>query len=132
MGDAAAVVRSNCPICNRPMVPDVDQGRGQHSARYWSLTHYESNHQDYLTWKKSKRNLSFGLGVIAAITVVVLLALLPRISGEAMPVSYTAREGGELASVLGVVVIFVSTLLVNQWGIRKFKREWIAKGGLPT
>ena len=128
MGDAAAVVRSNCLICDDTVVPDVGQNGVQHSARFWSLTHYESKHQDYLTWKKSKRNLSFGLGVIAGITVVVLLALLPRISGVAMPVSYTAREGGELASVLGIVVIFVSTLLVNRWGIRKFRHEWIEKG----
>jgi hypothetical protein len=122
-------VRSNCLICNCSIFPDASQNREQHSPRYWSLTHYEGNHQDYLLWKKSKRRVSTILGVLTAIIVAVVLALVPRISD--MPTSDTgARGGAELAIVLGVIVFFISTLLTNRWGIRKFRREWMENGAI--
>jgi hypothetical protein len=122
------LAHSNCLICDHSIVPEAGQNSGQHSLRYWSITHYQSLHQDYLAWKKSMRKLATSLGVTNGIIGGVLLVLLPH----ALPPSYTgARGSAEFVAVLAVVVFFFSTLLINRWGIRKFKREWIGRGGLP-
>ena len=41
------------------------------------------------------------------------------------------RSGGVfLLPVLGGY--FIPSVLIDQWGIRKFRREWIERGGLPV
>ena len=123
--------RSNCPICGIPLAPDLGEGwrltRGA-SARGWLPTHLRDTHQDYLVWQKSKRNLSRIFGVAAAVSIGLMIAYVFPIFGIRLP---QGRSGGVfLLPVLGGY--FIPSVLIDQWGIRKFRREWIERGGLPV
>jgi hypothetical protein len=104
----------------------------RHSSRYWYLTHYESNHQDYLAWKRSKRRLSEILGAATAGIGAIVLYLLATYVYTVQSSYSGARGGAELIVVLGVAGFFVSSQTINRWGTRRFRHEWRERGGLPA
>ncbi len=124
--------RSNCPICGSPLVPDLGEGwrltRGA-SARGWLPEHLRDAHQDYLVWKKSKRNLSRIFGVAAAVSLDLMIAYAFFIFGIHLP---PGRAGGAVFLLPSFGGYFLPSALIAQSGIRKFRREWMERGGLPA
>jgi len=95
----------------------------------WFLTHCQSDHQDYLAWKRSKRRLTTVLGITTAIIFDLLLAYTLYNLGIKLP---PGRAGGGPFLLAAVPAFLVCWPLVNRLGIRRFKREWQERGGVPA
>jgi len=88
---------SNCPICDRSLVPEQGEGWrlvGGARPADWFLTHCQSDHQDYLGWKRSKSLLIVFLGITTTIILGLLLSYVLYISGVRLP----GRTGGGSSS----------------------------------
>jgi hypothetical protein len=123
--------RSDCPICGRPLL-DLDEGErlvGGARARDWFPAHCQTTHPDYLVWKRSKAFLSNVLGIISAALVLALIIFVLYILGIHPP---TNRSGGAILVFPTLFAYVIPRILINHWGIRKFRREWQARGGLPA
>ena len=128
---------NSCPICDGPLVPELDEGwrltRGA-SPRDWFQSHCQSNHQDYLAWKKSKKRLATILGTATAIGMAFLVAVSLYFLGIVLPnyPSPAARPAGWLFLLPALVGFFLPGFLISRWGTRKFSREWKQRGGVPA
>ena len=123
---------ANCPICGHSFLSDVEQGGklvGTSPAGMFLDPHMRANHQDYLAWKKSTWKISILLGVALGLIFDFLIAYDLFSLGIQLP---HGRAGSWpfLVGLFGGLPI--PRLLMNRWGVRKFKREWNARGGIPA
>lgn len=106
-----------------------------HSLRYWSLTHFENDHRDYLAWKRSKARLSTTILIASAVIAeivffsLVIFGLVPFSVSPIQTVRGGPFVGVPFLSAFVVFAIFRASL--SWFGIRKFKRDWEARGGVP-
>jgi hypothetical protein len=124
--------RSNCPICGHDFRSDISEGvRLVHTSpsRMFMAPHLQENHADYLAWKKSKFKPSIVAGIATGIIFDFLLALVLYNSGIQLP---HGRAGAWPFLVVLFSALPVPWLLLNQWGLRRFRREWNERGGLPA
>lgn len=122
---------SKCPICGHSFLLDVDEGaRLIHTspAGMFQAVHDRENHPDYLAWKRSKGRLSIFLGIALGLSVDVLIAYILFSLGVQLP---RGRAGAWPFLIALFTVMPIPLLLSNKWGIRKFRREWEAKWGIP-
>jgi len=124
--------RSNCPICGHDFRSDISEGaRLVHTSpsRMFKTLHLQENHADYLAWKKSKFKPSIVAGIATGIIFDFLLALVLHYYGIKLP---QGRAGAWPFLVVLFSVLPVPWLLLNRWGLRRFRREWNERGGLPS
>ena len=122
---------SNCPICDRSLVPEQGEGWrlvGGARPTDWFLTHCQSVHQDYLVWKRSKSLLIVFLGITTTIILDLLLSYAFYILGVRLP----GRTGGGLFLLMVFPAFLIWRPVVDRFGIRRFRDEWQARGGLPA
>src|SRR5260370_3562655 len=124
--------RSNCPICGHDFRSDISEGaRLVHTSPsgMFKAQHLQENHADYLAWKKSKFKPSIVVGIATGIILDFLLALVLHYYGIQLP---HGRAGAWPFLVVFFSVLLVPWVLVNRWGLRRFRREWNERGGLPA
>jgi hypothetical protein len=124
--------RSNCPICGHDFRSDISEGaRLVHTSPsgMFMAPHLQANHHDYLAWKKSKRKPSMVLGTATGLVLDFLLALVLYDYGIQLP---HGRAGAWPFLVVLFIVLPVPWLLLNSWGLRKFRREWNERCGFPA
>jgi len=95
----------------------------------WFPTHCQSDHQDYLAWKRSKRRLTAILGITTAIIFDLPLAHTFCILGIRLPLG---RAGGGPFLLAAVPAFLIWWPVVNRLGIRRFKRKWQERGRVPA
>jgi hypothetical protein len=99
------------------------------SRRALLQTHFEQNHKDYLVWKKSRKRLVRILGTASVILVTVIISIFLFTFNIHLP---PGRSSGAIFILPILLAFFFPSTMINRWGIRKFKREWIARGGFPA
>ena len=124
--------RSNCPICGHDFRSDISEGaRLVHTppSGMFKAPHLQEIHADYLAWKKSKFKPSIVAGIATGIIFDFLLALVLHYYGIKLP---QGRAGAWPFLAVLFSVLPVPWLLLNRWGLRRFRREWNERGGLPS
>jgi len=94
----------------------------------WLLTHCQSDHQEYLAWKRSKSLLIVFHGITTTIILDLLLSYAFYILGARLP----GITGGGLFLLMAFPAFLIWRPVVNRFGIRRFRDEWQARGGLPA
>jgi hypothetical protein len=126
---------ATCPICGHSFLSDIEPGGrlvGTSPTGMFLDPHLQASHPDFVAWRRTiwKRSIILGIAVGLAIdggaAYVLFLLGIRTVRGYNGILYY---GGVPPLIILGFPIAW---WFLNRWGIRRFRREWNMRGGVPA
>jgi len=99
---------------------------GQLATTETYLTHCQNVHPDFLVWEKSKAKMTIVLGAATSIPVSIVAFWF------LLFVLHVPSSAGRGLAFIPIGAFLIPGFLFVKLGTRRFRRDWEARGGLPS